>query len=391
MQLNPVFDRLSGHLRECNRRYPKAWRQIDKLRAARDHLGGWPEWCFCPLSGAYAVVGEQERVSVEDLARLKGPEIIPDVSRVGALAAWRSSQGIYVIDDDVREAVMETLVDRAIPVEILMHLPEWCCYVPTPGWHFDGGEFFRSCGISGFFAHLEEDSHDRRVELRILLDLDGDDPWQRLSPEILHLKRGGTIEDGWADVLAETRKHFNQEKYQNSDEYREVERASFDKAQRLIGPIVSLLLYLCSQTAEYREGVMRTFGRPSNPIPKKVKDGWRLFPPDRPRIWMVGEQIGEAIRRGREAARTWDSGDRKGPRPHVRRAHWHSFWSGSRAGHRTLTLKWLPPIAVAMEEDTPEARMRHEKPKPVKNLGPEIAATVAALETKRDDGRPQAE
>ena len=37
--------------------------------------------------------------------------------------------------------------------------------------------------------------------------------------------------------------------------------------------------------------------------------------------------------------------DPTGPRPHVRRAHWHGFWSGPRESDaRKLSLKWLPPI-----------------------------------------------
>jgi hypothetical protein len=32
-------------------------------------------------------------------------------------------------------------------------------------------------------------------------------------------------------------------------------------------------------------------------------------------------------------------------RPHIRRAHWHSFWAGKK-GEQTIRLKWLPPIAV---------------------------------------------
>jgi len=45
--------------------------------------------------------------------------------------------------------------------------------------------------------------------------------------------------------------------------------------------MVSLVLYLCSQTSE-----LRAHGapgrRPVLPEPKKVKAGWRLFPPPRP-------------------------------------------------------------------------------------------------------------
>lgn len=41
------------------------------------------------------------------------------------------------------------------------------------------------------------------------------------------------------------------------------------------------------------------------------------------------------------------------PSPHIRRAHWHSYWMGPRQeGHpdRKPVLKWLPPIPVAMDK-----------------------------------------
>lgn len=170
--ITTYLDRLQAHLRECNRRYPQAWRQIDLLRSKREELGGWPEWCFCPLSGPYAVVSEQ--FGIDDFSSFVGTSaysgveevdakgLINDVARIGALSAWRVSQGIYWIDTDVLDAVMDTPMDGAIPVDILMRLPEWCCYVPTPGHAIDGVE------AMGFFAFLEHDTHDGRTELRIV-------------------------------------------------------------------------------------------------------------------------------------------------------------------------------------------------------------------------------
>lgn len=41
-------------------------------------------------------------------------------------------------------------------------------------------------------------------------------------------------------------------------------------------------------------------------------------------------------------------------RPHMRRAHWHHFWTGPRDGARNLVLKWLPPTIVgAGKPDSP--------------------------------------
>lgn len=376
------LDRLAAHLRECNRRYPQAWRQIDRLRAVRAELGNWPEWCFCPLSGPYAVVAEKYGVDAKDLHRIDVGSPVGDVCKIGALAAWRTSQGVYLIDPTVLEAVMDTPVDGKLPVDILMQLPEWCCYVPTPGHSFE------EYGLIGFFAHLEEDSHDRRIELRIVLDLDGMPPWEALTGDMLHLIWGGTFDDGYAAVLAEIRKHNSPEKLrpEATAAYLEAERNTFETARERIAPLISVLLYLCSQTAEYRAATERVPGRPSNPTAKKTKEGWRLFPPDRPKIWCVGETIGKTIRDAMTKHREHDE-HRMGPRPHVRRAHWHSFWTGpkSEPAARKLVLKWLPPMPIAMEEDTPEARMRRAKTKPIKSLGSEIAAAAAELEGHRGD------
>ena len=45
------------------------------------------------------------------------------------------------------------------------------------------------------------------------------------------------------------------------------------------------------------------------------------------------------------------TGTHASPRPHIRRAHWHSFWVGKRdqPDARSVTLKWLPPIPVNVQ------------------------------------------
>ena len=47
-----------------------------------------------------------------------------------------------------------------------------------------------------------------------------------------------------------------------------------------------------------------------------------------------------------------EGGTHAGPRPHVRRAHWHSYWTGPQAQleWRKVILKWLSPILVNVED-----------------------------------------
>jgi hypothetical protein len=119
-----------------------------------------------------------------------------------------------------------------------------------------------------------------------------------------------------------------------------------------LSPLVSLVLYLCSQAAEIKDA-QDSKRLPARPQAVKTKKGMRLFPPDRPSQWEVGYRLGAALTRAlseREPAEP--TGTHASPRPHIRRAHWHSFWTGKRdqPDGRTAILKWLPPIPVNVQD-----------------------------------------
>ena len=87
-----------------------------------------------------------------------------------------------------------------------------------------------------------------------------------------------------------------------------------------VSPLVSLLLYLCSQAAEiWNSGDgLRV---PVRPQPVKTKKGMRLFAPDRPMPWEVGYRLGAALRKAWSTpeAASDTPGTHASPRPHIRR------------------------------------------------------------------------
>ena len=130
---------------------------------------------------------------------------------------------------------------------------------------------------------------------------------------------------------------------------------SDDSGPSVPGSDSFLVLYLCAENAEIGDGQKL----PRRPTPIRTKSGFRIFPPDQPTKWDVGVRLGAALRKAYHAIETAGTGQHAGPRPHVRRAHWHGFRSGAMkredgspipADERSFKLRWLPPIPVNLDD-----------------------------------------
>lgn len=310
------------------RQYPHAWSDIDHMRSelrGRD-APDWPDWCYIPIAGGQSAVATALHVDVMRL-HITHPDRIADGAILAALAAWRMTQGVYRVDPGLYPALVTTALDADMPADVLYRLPEWCIYVETPDLALDGAP------VPGAYVHLEHDVHTGRAELRMLLD--GDGP---LVPVAIHI-------GPWTLAEAISRSlHVS------------AARASAVGARTIGGlaelllpvvePVVNVVLYIATQAGEITGP-----GTPGNPTPVRTRrHGLRLFPANGMRAWDVGVRIGAALRAAYHAAETSsDPAARHRPRPHVRRAHWHTFLSGPRAEARRRDVRWMPPIPVNVQ------------------------------------------
>lgn len=330
------FDRKTHRARDAliqtGRDYPDAWKSADLFRASRGEPGfAWPDWCFLPLAAAHAVVSESWGGQIP-LHR------IHDVARVGAMMAWRMTQGIYRFDPSIYEALRDTPVSGDIPADVLFQLPEWCVYIETPEMETDAVRLY------GFWAHMEHDMSTGRPELRLLLDR-GDG----LVPVPLHIGQ-------WSLSAAVDRAMDLATVYAASAGASPVSAIDRQAQRRWAEPLVSLLLYLCSSPDFSRRG-QAAF--PVNPQPKRTKQGWRMFASSGPTEWDVGVRMGAALRAAyqQEQADVDAASTGRQVRPHVRRAHWHTFLSGPKmrdgepipSAERRRELRWVPPIPVNID------------------------------------------
>lgn len=231
---------------------------------------------------------------------------------LACLAPWRATQDIIRFDPGMEAELKGMDLAGKLPSDILLRLPAWAVFMDVP-LTVDGDNY------DGFFVQL--DSHVSGVYLA--LTFQGPDHIQQRVPLAL-----GDF------TLDESLKAVN--RFMKEPE-------NVKANDRGLIQALNLVIYLCAYGLQERQdhmGVGVTY-----PSAKKIKKGWRILPPARPRTHVLGASFGESLRREGAGAR----GGGGAVRPHVRRPHWHHYWTGG-ADKKSLIVRWLPPIFVGDHE-----------------------------------------
>ena len=288
-------------------------RDLDRIRSGHDQ---WPRWCFAPFTAW-----------IKSIVRTKRDfEKAFDISCAITVVPWRYSRSVYQFDPDVYRELIDTSLSGDLPEEVLLRLPEWSVYVEM-----------QEETVSGFFSSLEYVSPGK-VELRFVFCAG-----ERLIPFYIALS-AVTIEKSFEKCLREYGAVAGES---DADRAKAGYEEILGKNLSLVKKALSLVLYICSDEAEIRDRDAPDWG-PALPRPKVTKGQERLFPADRNRIVEVGRELGAMLREG---ASHGEPGAPTGRtvRPHLRRGHWHGFWTGPRKENRDqqkFVLKWLPPVFV---------------------------------------------
>lgn len=322
--------RLHGYLVHFGKKYPKLWGKFERMYFNRGQGGvDWPDHVFVPMNGIFSVVANPTALRLGLRTADRG--MMHDIAALGALAPWRLSQGIYRFDPTLLDEVWRTSV-RALPVDLLEHMPAWCVYVEAkPGVTWLGQP------VLGAFIHREHDLDSAREELRLLIDL-GNPNMLMAVPIPLG---SGTLQGGLDEVFAESRRTMG-----GVPEF--VVRQSGQLVKDVVEPLVSCLMYLCAQNADYRA--------PERVTVKRLKGGGRaLFPADQPRVVEVGTAIGRRIREARERLRHEGGGEGETGRRmgiHLRGPHYQTYWHGSKTeGKQRPVLTYKLPFLAGFGSD----------------------------------------
>ena len=319
-------------LQEIEKLVPaRTWKLIRKARGKGKK--GWPGWSYFPTGEFVNLVWTNQLLPLEIVLKGLGPLHI--------LSAWRATQGMYRFDRDLLDELVKTPITGKIPVEALTYLPEWCVYVALPEPVTFGAKSFE-----GFFATLS--SVDGTLESASL-----DIGWVNVlhnGLEMDGLPLRGTLEESlqyMMETVIAKRDKADGGAYTRLNEH---DRKDLEERFNFVLPI---LLYLASEDRDVESPngdgtVPRKKGEPTTKKRAKNKS-------HSPRCWEVGWRVGPKLRKAREeyaANGVGRVGNGVSPRPHVRRGHWHHYWTGSTKdpSGRKLILKWLHPILVNVED-----------------------------------------
>lgn len=239
-----------------------------------------------------------------------------------ALHAWAYGKAVYVIDADVAASVC-TAETFDIPCAVLRHLPTTAFCI-----QYAVGDI-----VAAFFNVTIDEDGGVVLGYALVRDLPGDIK----TPHGFEVNFATGEPDGCIKLGSDL---------VDGD----------DVSTSSIGVYLNLLFLLCCKNIDIVGTVTQT---PGPSVDSKTRKP--LMTPGE-RKWNVGFRQGAALRasaaQARDAAESCDTQTGRTVRAHLRRAHWHHFWTGPRDAERTLVLHWVAPILVGAVDDLVETRHR---------------------------------
>lgn len=245
--------------------------------------------------------------ALSEITGLNTIENASDFVRVLMYYYWSKSKEIYEFDKNFAEELMQTEVD-SIPYQALQHLPH-----------------------NSFAISVSDDEY--------LIVHKGYDSNHITSDYLVWLHAYVSKNETKALGLA------LDERFSKVEDLKRIT----DKPSHVESVIkdLNLILYLCAEKPDIDPNPeQKTVTRRT----EKVRNVYREI-----RKWDVGYRFGSILRKQKPASSSSTNnatGSHSAKRPHIRRAHWHKFWTGPK-DNQTMILKWLHPMIIHPDEDRP--------------------------------------
>ena len=101
----------------------------------------WPSWCFCPISK----IQKFHKESLEEIDTISDPHLYYEKQLMRIIMPWRHQKGILKFNAKTFDKVIIGPYPQG-KLKKILYLPQWCVYIPTPGFTYLGAKMY------GFFA-----------------------------------------------------------------------------------------------------------------------------------------------------------------------------------------------------------------------------------------------
>ena len=318
-------------IRRMNQEHPNLWTELRKthanpagiIRADTDGikiLKNVPDWCIMPTMFPFFLFTSR-------YGNAYYLRHMDELMTMASMYIWRCSKGVYRFAPEIYDALVKQPLTGDIPTDCLYRLPEWAVYIETPGLVFERRK------MKGFIAHLDYNLFSRNVDLQFALFLEEND-----QPKMVAIPFG---EGGVQEAMDRVDECDDMFMGKSGSRY----VGSREEYKQAFSSMLQLLLYLCSEEPDMPDI--------EHPRERRTYCGG-VRGPSETRVWDVGIRISHAIRNAGE--RGWggtvEGTTHASPRPHVRSAHWHTYWTGPRKERfpvRKPVLRWIPPIPIGMD------------------------------------------
>lgn len=331
-------------VKDIERVFPGVWRKIDQMQPV-----GAPPGVFLKSKNLTKVVKKSDFPDFLSVSELfNSPDFMPaylkmlsegckpddcqrihDAGEVIAVASWRATKIVYDFDVDFSRELVDTPLTGAPPSSFFDHLPVPAFFVNLPPEAFP--EKYRNLIDNaaysfGFFVARSGDNlffykpgiRSFKFDLSNYKDIQS-----YLDESIGELGRCLNVKDRDGVSLVDS-----------NDFILEANLAYWKTA-------MNALLYLCAQEPD--------IDALDYPKAKRTPMGSyvRTLEAKKETVATVGRRLGSVFRHERSGREAHDASESTGISmpTYIRRAHWHTYWTGPR-DNRVPTLKWLNLIVV---------------------------------------------
>lgn len=282
----------------------------------------WDDWIYAGLD-CYAPNWQKN---------LKVGDPIPDhlinnlpcpTGELVTLGSWMLTKNIYRFENEVAHELTKSKFEGHLP-NFLINIPELCIYVQTDNFDLQ----FQSFKIYGVIFTLTELCYQKVLVSTIFLDTG------LTRTIVLLINEEKPIEDCLSDFINE----FH-------DDRSILDENEINEYQSLQKQLINILLWFSLSKPDYVPLL------PDNHNEKVgiriVKRVPRLFEAQKYKPYIAGKEMSKQIKAVNAQLEAYSKQSPKVQRrPHLRRAHYHLYWYGSKGSYERYDFKWIPITLV---------------------------------------------